>query len=547
MFFGKKHKVIVKNKNITIEARSGSNLFKVLDENGVVLPTLCDGSGQCGKCKVHILTDHIQKPTKKERLILARMSLDDGYRLACQYIIKSDIIVDTDDYFDKGDVLDSTVKVKVLKEQETSEKDNEIKEEVIKAGVIDGTEDIVSNNEISFKDDEVERFIENEIIEEPKKSKEVEIEIKKDKGRLNTDEYQLTDGILLIQYQRGIKYYIYSAGINNISSDGFVKTDETLVDLIDNNALSDFIHHSIDVDDIERVMIILNKCYYKGKDRLGLINYYAFELGTVLCEIIQPLNKVRDILTFLRLMRTNKNSLVMHLDNLSKCFYTGGDELILFDLEFITNEFEMDPLLETGKNPILDISDDFKTLNIFDEYIVPTGMSFSVLLKVLNLMSKYGIIDENYQILDKNTLIDKVPLEILVKLSSRDGTNKFYIYRKNNVEIQINQDTINQLIDLRNFMLAIIFYTEKNVGKMESITFDTVAKYENMVNEFIDLGFIPSKYAKKIIHLTGDPTVFSTNFFNEKNLDVYLNKKFNGYRICELYKDNNFNQIYDDF
>ncbi len=539
MLFGKKYKVIVKNKNITIEARSGSNLFKVLNDSGVVLPTLCDGSGQCGKCKVHISAENIQKPTKKERLILARMSLDDGYRLACQYIVKSDIVVNTDDYFDKGETLDSTVKVKIIENQNP----NETKEEEVKdtdKNLQHETDTDIQN--VDTKNEELSVDL-NNIYDNTNEEKELRNNPIDSAG---DEEYQLTDGILLIQYQRGIKYYIYSAGINGISSDGFIKTDETLVDLIDNNTLSDFIYHSVDVKDIERIIIILNKCYYKGKEKFGLINYYSFEMGTVLCEIIQPLNKVRDILTFLRLTRTNKNSLVIHLDNLSKCFYTGDDSLILFDLEFITNEFEMEPLLDAGENPILDISDDFKEVKIFDEFRPPTGISFSVLLKVFNLMSKYGIFDENYQILNRNDLLDKVPLEVLVKLSSRDGINKFYLYRKNNTEILINQNIINQLIGLRSFMLAIIYYSEKYVGKLETITFDTVAKYENMANEFIDLGFIPNKYAKKIVHLTGDPTVFSTNIFNEKNLDVYLNKKFKDYKVYELYKDNNFNGIYDE-
>jgi ferredoxin len=195
MFFGKKHKVIVKNKNITIEARSGSNLFKVLKENGIELPILCDGSGQCGKCKVHISSDNIQKPTKKERLILAMMSLEEGYRLACQYLIKSDIVVNTEDYFDKGESFDSTIKVKVLEQEEDTinkideqkSKESELQTEPIKAKEIETNkthekEEKIHTEEISEVQNKVEQKNSESII-----------------TSVDDNNYILTDGILLIQ------------------------------------------------------------------------------------------------------------------------------------------------------------------------------------------------------------------------------------------------------------------------------------------------------------------------------------------------------------
>lgn len=531
MFFGKKHKVIVKNKNITIEAKSGTDLFKLLTEHGINIPSLCSGNGQCGKCKIHISANPLQKPTKKERLILARMSLDDGYRLACQYIIKSDIIVNTDDFFDKSADNSDLFGIKVIESTKNNDT-QEITPDVLSTNTNNENAGIQTEN--SQSEESGTASSDSDITTQ---SSDTSITAEPD------EEFNPTDGLLLIQYPRGIKYYVYSAGINNVSSDGFIKTDENLVDLIDNNSICDFIYNCTDVRDIERIFIILHKKYYNGTSKLGLINYYSFQLGTLLCEIIQPENNPKDMLTFLRLIRSNENNLIFHFDNLTNIFFKQKSSLTNINCAYIANDINIDPLLECGDNPINSISDDLLKTSVTDEYKQPTGINFSTLLKTITLLDKAGIIDSDLKLMDRNNLLDKIPLDVLVKLSSRGGTNKFYIYRKNNLEIFVSQDIFDILLQLKTFITSVINYAESKLGKIDLITFDTINKYDNMTNELLDLNIIPSKYSKKLIHLTGDPTIFATKFFNEKSLKDFLDKNFSEYKEIELYKDNHFNEI----
>ena len=97
MFLSKKHTVYVKNMDISFEVKSGKNLFSALEENGIKISNLCSGNGQCGKCKVRIESKNINKPTRLERRSLSELSISMGIRLACEYSVKSDIVIDTDE------------------------------------------------------------------------------------------------------------------------------------------------------------------------------------------------------------------------------------------------------------------------------------------------------------------------------------------------------------------------------------------------------------------------------------------------------------------
>ena len=51
MLFSKKiYNITIKDKNITLQAKSGTNLYKLLLDEKLINPTLCNGAGQCGKC-----------------------------------------------------------------------------------------------------------------------------------------------------------------------------------------------------------------------------------------------------------------------------------------------------------------------------------------------------------------------------------------------------------------------------------------------------------------------------------------------------------------
>jgi uncharacterized 2Fe-2S/4Fe-4S cluster protein (DUF4445 family) len=76
--------------NVQIEVDAGENLIRAAMEAGVHVNASCGGEGVCGKCRV-ILEEGTVVGGVSEKL-----SADDqnrGYRLACQSIVKSDLVV----------------------------------------------------------------------------------------------------------------------------------------------------------------------------------------------------------------------------------------------------------------------------------------------------------------------------------------------------------------------------------------------------------------------------------------------------------------------
>lgn len=116
MFGVKKFTVTVTGSGRALEIKSGTNLYALLREHSLIDKKLCDGSGQCGKCKVKVSGQQINKPTKKERLVLAESSLESGIRLACQYPVKSNITVDTQEADKRENVNPGIISMRVKKE-----------------------------------------------------------------------------------------------------------------------------------------------------------------------------------------------------------------------------------------------------------------------------------------------------------------------------------------------------------------------------------------------------------------------------------------------
>lgn len=59
------------------------NLLELLKEEKVYLDAPCNGSGNCGKCKVQLI-EGVTEPTERERKLLSEEELTAGIRLACQ-------------------------------------------------------------------------------------------------------------------------------------------------------------------------------------------------------------------------------------------------------------------------------------------------------------------------------------------------------------------------------------------------------------------------------------------------------------------------------
>ena len=86
----------------TYECESGERLRDVLLENGATPHTglakrlNCGGKATCGTCAVRITEGPVGEPTGREqtRLGIARHEDKGSVRLACQYEVRSDIVIE---------------------------------------------------------------------------------------------------------------------------------------------------------------------------------------------------------------------------------------------------------------------------------------------------------------------------------------------------------------------------------------------------------------------------------------------------------------------
>ncbi len=76
----------------TVFVLRGTKLIEAAGQAGIILNQPCGGEGTCGKCRVEV-TDDAPQPTSADRVHLTEGQLTDGWRLACQLEIASDMVV----------------------------------------------------------------------------------------------------------------------------------------------------------------------------------------------------------------------------------------------------------------------------------------------------------------------------------------------------------------------------------------------------------------------------------------------------------------------
>jgi ferredoxin len=552
MFLSKKHKVTVSGH--VLEVKNGTNLYQLLRENDLIEKMLCDGNGQCGKCKVKVSGQSVNKPTKKEKLVLADASIESGIRLACQYSIKSDIKVDTQEASKRENVNPGIISMKVKnkdgvveenefknylttemfikeaeqEEQESSEAPLKVEEDysdevIVDDSVYDETPiSEVLNNE---SDDNV-----LEIVQYPH-----EEEQQQEKSSFSND------GLLLIQQQGSIRYYHYSAGIGNIVNDGTLKTDERLELILENHLISDFIHNNFNISDVERVITILDDSYFDGEELYGLVKYTSMELGPFLVEVLQPKENNRDIVRFMRFVnQTPGKKLLIPLDNMEKAHFLDDGEL--HDMSASTLDchslFGMSEF--SGTNPIVGISNDLLNTTIKDDFHEPDSISFTVFFRTAALLMKNGLADKYLKLHSRSDVLDYVDLELTVKLGKKDDINRFNIYRKQGAELFIDQNALDGLNRLRLFIRSVITYTEKKFGKIDNVVFYTLTNSETLADDLLALSAIPKKYEKKIRTFSGDPSMYAVQFFQERDIASYFKKRFGSQEFINLDSDTLF-------
>lgn len=545
MFLSKKHTVYVKNLDINFEVKSGKNLFNALEENGIKISNLCSGNGQCGKCKVRIESKSINKPTRLERKSLSDLSIGMGIRLACEYAVKSDIVVDTDEPSRRANEDPCVLSVQTLarieekpvvedvygadepivtdesESAQAEEDENEFKS-VLTGGMFRPQDEQPEYIEEESKQEEPEPeiLIEEKEDEEPVIVKYTEPELEQTEEEDRGVDYS-TDGILLIQAPRGVTYFHYSAGIGSISSRDFIETDRTLAELLRQGELKQFLAANLQYSGYERAILILSEKHFEGETVFGLINYCSFTNDNLFCEVIQPAGSPKDILKFFRFLnQTSGRKMIIPLDALEKIYFFNSGTIMGMDAS-LRSDFLFEHIKVSGKNPVTKIADDLMGYEKKNTDLPPDSISLSVLFKTAALLYSKGLLSKQFKLADKMSLVgDGLEGGHHIRLIAKFTSQSFKI--DSGHDIVIPQAAFDDLFILRNFIHAAIKYAEKRCGKPDTVIFYSLFPVKELADSMITLEMVPKRYHEVIRTFSEDPTLFAINFFHNSSVLSYI-------------------------
>ena len=83
-----------KPSGLTVACTRGKPLMEAVRQAGIALQSVCGGSGRCGRCRVKILSGPAPPPSAEETMKLAGPDLANGCRLACQFRVAGNTIVE---------------------------------------------------------------------------------------------------------------------------------------------------------------------------------------------------------------------------------------------------------------------------------------------------------------------------------------------------------------------------------------------------------------------------------------------------------------------
>lgn len=559
MFFSKKnYSVHIRDKQITLDVKSGTNIYKLLLDENLITPTLCNGKGQCNKCKIRIYNGNIPKPTSREMLNLGKVSVDRNYRLACQQTVKGDMEIDISEISgsvqfynenkysaeaetkheeniepdEKPDYTENLAENEANIQEENNQDSLDLAEQPDEMDI----ETTAADNEQDLPVDEDETVSINDFAPE-RHDKTAEDNLRNEDG--------LSDGILLIQHKNGIRYYCYSAAIDNIVSEGLHPYYETLRELVDKDVISDFLYTVLKIRDLERVIILVNYSdKYDSEVYLNLFRYYRDTEISQLYEVIMPLNQQSYTINhFLRLLNADKGqSLIISLDMLNRIQYM--TPVLLTDMTFDSlKNTNMTAILPKGTNSILSFNKDLKPLEVENKDKNIDGITLAATMQFVNLMSKAGIINNRFQLKSRIEL-DKVnvPLDLSVRRFSKNGVEGYYVYRDRFTEIAITQEDLNELYQIRSYIRSVIEYT-KSLGFIDSILFYTAHVHDELINYMFELDFIPKEFAGKVAYRPGDAGIYAIKLFKEKDIPSYIDINFHKVRTIKLEDEDDFRTI----
>lgn len=81
-------------KDKLIYSEKGENLLRVLRDNNVSVPSICNGAGWCGKCKVRVLKGNSLTLTEEEKRLLSEEEIKNNIRLVCHLTIEEDLEIE---------------------------------------------------------------------------------------------------------------------------------------------------------------------------------------------------------------------------------------------------------------------------------------------------------------------------------------------------------------------------------------------------------------------------------------------------------------------
>lgn len=130
------YKLTVRPSGEVLEVRDDQNVLEVLQEKNIYIKSSCGGNANCADCKVKIVSgeDNLSPPTFPELKLLGNVFHLTKERLACQLHLVGNVTIDIgvhDQLKDqahlsqKKKVAPKTSPIKVRKEQEIHEKQNE--------------------------------------------------------------------------------------------------------------------------------------------------------------------------------------------------------------------------------------------------------------------------------------------------------------------------------------------------------------------------------------------------------------------------------------
>lgn len=83
-------RIAVNDDELPFESPLGVKLLAALSQEGINLPTSCGGAGTCGLCRVRV-DGAGDTALPIERVTLNARDIKDGYRLACQLVVRGDM------------------------------------------------------------------------------------------------------------------------------------------------------------------------------------------------------------------------------------------------------------------------------------------------------------------------------------------------------------------------------------------------------------------------------------------------------------------------